>query len=145
MAQRIRGQEVQISFLPAGGQTWNSLTDIRSFSITPKFSKLEEQYLGETSKRYDEIFDGLDFDMELHIEDAGVLDFMSLIRARAVDRTSKTAVNIQAVLQFSAGNSKRIVLQDCFFENMPINVGGRSEYVTFKLSGSCQNFEVFAA
>ena len=142
MAQRIRGQEVQVYIVDNVNGAVSSLTDIRSFSLTPKFKKLEEQYLGETSMRYDELFDGVDFDMELHIEDPGVMDFVSLVRARAVDRTSKTVVNINAKIQYAGGANKNVVLQDCFFENMPVNVGSRSDYVTIKLTGSCSNFDV---
>lgn len=139
--QRIRGQEVKV-YVQGPNGTVASLADIRSFSLTPKFKKLEEQYLGETTMRYDELFDGVDFDMELHIEDPGVFDFVSLIRARAVDRTSKTVVNITSQIQYAGGPLKNVILQDCFFENMPLNVGSRSDYVTIKLTGSCSNFEV---
>lgn len=142
MAQRIRGQEVEIYFT-GGNANLPTLRDVRSFDITPKFRKLEEEYLGQTSKAYDELFDGVDFNMEVHIEDTGVLDFLSLIRQRAVDRTSKIKIYINATLQFASGTKKRISLEDCFFENLPLTVGGRSEYVTFKLSGSCTDFQVF--
>ena len=142
MAQRIRGQDVEVYFV-GGNVTIPPLTDIRSFDITPKFHKLEEEYLGETNKRYDELFDGVDFNMEMHIEDAGVVDFISLIRQRAVDRTSKTKIYINANLKFASGSTKRIVLNDCFFENVPLTIGGRSDYVSFKISGSCSDFEVF--
>lgn len=139
--QRIRGQEVKVYVAgPAGDIT--SLVDIRSFSLTPKFKKLEEQYLGDPTMRYDELFDGVDFDMELHIEDPGVFNFVSLIRERAFNRTSKTFVNITASIQYAGGTLKNVILQDCFFENMPFNVGSRSDYVTIKLTGSCSNFEV---
>lgn len=146
MAQRIRGQEVKIYVLVNGanvlqGENHGS-PDVRSFSITPKFTKLEEQYLGETSKRYDELFDGVDFDMEMHIEDNGVLNFISKVRERATDRTNKTEINIQSDLQFANGVKKTVLLTGCFFENMPLNIGSRSDYVTFKISGSCTDFEV---
>lgn len=140
MAQRIRGQEVKV-FVLVNGDTNTSLTDVRNFEVTPKFTKLEEGYLGETSKRYDEIFEGLDFSLELHTEDPGVLDFISVVRERAVDRTSKTVINIQSLLQFANGSQRNVILKDCYFENMPINVGGRSEYVSLKLAGSCSDFE----
>lgn len=141
MQQRIRGQEVVVYVVAEDGIK-ASLSDVRSFTFTPKFKKLEEQYLGETTMRYDELFDGVDFDMELHIQDPGVMDFVSEIRARAVDRTSKAKFNIQADIQYASGQPKRVILMDCFFENMPFNVGSRSDYVTFKLTGSCSDFQV---
>ncbi len=58
MAQRIKGQEIEVRLI-VDGVLQSTLTDIRSFEVTPKLEKLEEQYLGETTMRYDEIFNGL--------------------------------------------------------------------------------------
>lgn len=144
MAQRIKGQDVEVSIILNGADFSApgrpvSITDVRNFEITPKFEKLEEQYLGETSKRYDEIFHGVDFKMDLHFENPGVLTLVDAIKARASSRGNlvTAAINIKAVLNFAGGIAKRVSLNNCFFEDMPINFGGRSEYGQFTLSGSC--------
>lgn len=144
MAQRIRGQEVDVWFV-SNGMSQRIPGDVRSFSVTPKFTKLEEQYLNETTKRYDEIFDGVDFDLEMHIETPVAVEFMTMIKARAQDRKSQTYVNIQSTFQFATGAAVTLLLKDCFFENMPFNVGSRSDYVTFKVSGSCADIEPLAS
>ena len=139
-AQRIKGQDVEILIVQNGvalDSANNSVRDIRNFDVTPKFEKLEEQYLGETSKRYDEIFHGVDFKMDLHFENPYVLTLIKAIKERAQRRTAGEVINIKATLNFPNGQSPTVILKDCFFEDMPINFGGRSEYGQFTLSGSC--------
>jgi hypothetical protein len=143
IAQRIKGQEVHIEIL-VNGVPQSTFSDIKSFSVTPKLEKKEEQYLGETTMRYDEIFNGVDFDMEVNFHDKGVVTFFETIYARAVRRdagATNTVVNIKASLQFPKGEVVRVVLADCFFSDMPINFGGRSDYGTFKVAGSCADWK----
>lgn len=140
MAQRIKGQETLVQVVVQGA-VQNTLTDIRNFELTPKFTKLEEQYLGETTKRYDELFDGVDFKMDLHFEDAGVLNFIDIVKQRATNQTPGVKINIQATLNFpGTGQRPRIILSDCYFENLPIEFGGREQYGQFTISGSCSDF-----
>lgn len=140
MSNRIKGQEVFLAVLVDGIQQ-TIVRDVRNFELTPKFTKLEEQYLGQTSKQYDELFDGVDFKMDLHFEDAGVITFIEAVKARAQNQTPGVTININAKLNFPNSSIKPvIILQNCFFENMPIEFGSRSEYGQFTLSGSCENF-----
>lgn len=141
IAQRIKGQEVHIEVL-VDSVPVATFSDIRNFNATPKFDKKEEEYLGETSKRYDEVFNGVDFDMEVNFHDRGVLDFVNTIYERAIRRVPGTVVNIKATLQFPNGESPRVVMQNCFFSDMPVGFGSRSDYGTFKLSGSCNSWQV---
>ena len=141
MAQRIKGQEVEIRIV-VDGVMETTLSDIRSFEVTPKFEKLEEQYLGETTMRYDEIFNGVDFSMDLHIESASAFAFMKKIMERAMRRVPGTKINIKAKLNFANGQTPIVMLNDCFFEDVPLNFGGRSDYGEITISGSCSNFEV---
>lgn len=136
---RIKGQDVRVAIVQ-GTQVAAFVTDIRNFELTPKFEKLEEQYLGQTSKKYDDIFHGVDFKFDMHLEKSSALAFIELVRQRASSRAGGTAstVNIQATLNFPEG-TKTVTLAECYFEDMPLSVGGRSEYVQFTLSGSCAN------
>ena len=98
----------------------------------------------EEKARYDEIFNGVDFDMEVNFHDKGVMDFFEAIYARAIRRdagATNSVVNIKATLQFPKGEFVRVLLTDCFFSDMPINFGGRSDYGTFKLAGSCADWK----
>ena len=141
MAQRIKGQEVEVR-IALNGVDQETLTDIRNFEVTPKFEKLEEQYLGNQTKRYDEIFHGVDFKMDMHFSTEQMFNFISDVVARAQRRTPGTTVNIRAKLNFANGVTRLIHLTDCFFDDMPINFGGRSEYGQFTVSGSCTDFTV---
>jgi hypothetical protein len=140
MANRIKGQDVTISVVNNGVPV-SFIKDVRNFELTPKFEKLEEQYLGQTSKQYDNIFHGVDFKMDLHLEQSTAFDFVKAIKEAAQSRGSATAssVNITASLLFPGGQAKDVVLNSCYFEDMPFSIGGRSEYVQFSLSGSCSD------
>ena len=140
MAQRIKGQEVEI-IVVSNGVPLTSLTDIRSFNVTPRLELKEEGYLGETSMRFDEVFNGVSFDMELHFEDTGVLDFMQVVKDRATRRTPGTQINVKATLNYPNGIRTRIILKDCFFGDMPIGFGSRSDYGTFKVDGRSNDIQ----
>lgn len=140
MAQRIKGQEVTI-FVQNQGVPVASLTDIQNFSLTFNFDKLEEGYLGETFSRFDEVFKGANFDFEVHVEDPDFTKFVDVVYGRAIRRESATEINIGAILLFPSGRSRKILLKDCFFADVPVNVGGRTNYVSVKFSGSASSFE----
>ena len=139
--QRIKGQEVEVNLL-VNGVPQSSLTTVRSLTITPKFELKEENYLGETSTRYDEMFNGVSFSMELNFADAGVFDFLAAVKDRAERRTPGTVINMKATLNFPSGRSSRVVLKDCFFGDMPIGFGSRGDYGTFSLDGGCGDIQV---
>lgn len=133
--QRIKGQEVTASITVDGvPQTWVSLA--RSIELTPRFDKLEEGYLGEFQMRFDEVFQGVDFTMEVNFADAGVVDFMLKVKDRAQRRTPGVTVNIAATLRFPSGETTTVTLKDCYFGNMPIAFGSRTDYGTFSIEGS---------
>ena len=140
MAQRLKGQEVTITVMQDGVEV-ASLRDTKNFTLTPNFDRLAEGYLGETSDRYDEIFKGVSFELEAHLEDPGFVTFIEAVRNRAQRRTPTTGINIFATLNFPDGQRVRIVLRDCFFADIPFNVGSRSDYGSVKLSGAASDFE----
>lgn len=144
IAQRIKGQEVSIEILENGVPT-DSFSDVRSFTVTPKLDKKEEEYLGETTKRYDEVFNGVDFDIEFNFHDRRVLDFITTITDRAIRRdilSASTVVNIKARMYFPNGDTPMVVLQNCYFSDIPVGFGSRSDYGTIKLSGSSANWKL---
>lgn len=138
---RLKGQDVVVQIVQNGNSVAQFANDIRNFELTPKFEKLEEQYLGQTSKKYDDIFHGVDFKFDMHLEKSSAVEFVKLVQQRAASRGANTAskVNIQATLHFPDGQARTLTLTECYFEDMPFSVGGRSEYAQFTLSGSCSN------
>ena len=138
MLQRIKGQETTVVFT-VGGVPQDSLNFVRSLTITPRFDKLEEGYLGQYNQLFDEIFQGVNFSMELNFGDAGVLDFVMQIKDRAQRRTPGEKVDVYTTLRFPNGTVTSVTLSDCFFADMPIGFGSRSDYGTFTLEGSCSD------
>lgn len=133
--QRIKGQEVT-AVLRVNGVPQESMTIARSVTITPRFDKLEEGYLGEYQMRFDEVFQGVDFALALNFADDGVIEFMLKIKDRAQRRTPGTQVDLVTSLRFPGGGTTTVTLTDCFFANMPIAFGSRTDYGEFSLDGS---------
>lgn len=133
--QRIKGQEVT-AVIQVNGVPQESLTIAKSVTITPRFDKLEEGYLGEFQMRFDEVFQGVDFSMALNFADVGVIDFMEKIKDRAQRRVPGTQVNLVTTLRFPGGGTTTVTLSDCYFANMPIAFGSRTDYGEFSLDGS---------
>lgn len=136
MLQRIKGQETTVVFT-VDGVPQDSLSIVKSLTITPRFEKKEEGYLGEFQNRFDEIFNGVDFSLELNFGDPGVLDFMLKVKERAQRRTPGVVINMITQLRFPSGAVSTVTLTDCFFGDMPIGFGSRSDYGTFSIDGSC--------
>jgi hypothetical protein len=139
--QRIKGQEVEVLLL-VDGEPQNSLSNVRSLTVTPRFELKEEQYLGETSMRFDEIFNGVSFSFSVHFGDAGVLDFMTVVKDRAERRLPGTIINMKATLNFPNGTRRKVILRDCFFGDMPIAFGSRSDYGEFSIDGRAQDIQL---
>lgn len=140
MSQRIKGQESEVSIV-VNGNVMSSITTIRSLEIAPKTEIKEEGYLGETTQRYDEIFNGVRGNIEGHFESQQVFDMMMAIIDRARRRTPGIKINIKTTLNFPNGDRPRIFLQDCFFGEQPIGFGGRSEYLTFRYEFACSDLK----
>lgn len=139
--QRIKGQETTVEIV-TNGVPQASLNIVRSLTITPRFEKKEEGYLGEYQQRFDEMFLGVDFALELNFGDDGVLKFMQEVKNRAQRRTPGTVINMNTTLRFPSGQVKAVTLTDCYFGDMPIGFGSRSDYGTFSIDGSCSDITV---
>lgn len=138
MGLRIKGQEVELMLIVDGAQQ-DTITDFRSFEVASKLEIKEEGYLGEKTNRYDEIFNGVRGRMELNFESPSVFDLIKSVVDRAKRRTPGTQINIKATLNFPSGEKKRVLIQDAFFGEMPLNFGSRSDYGTVGLDFSAQD------
>jgi hypothetical protein len=141
MAQRIKGQEVEVLFI-IDGEVQDSLVDVRSFEVAAKLEMKEEGYLGEKTNRYDEIFSGMRGRMELHFESEDVFGVFQSIIDRAKRRTPGTQINIKATLNFPNGERPRVLIPDAFFGEIPINFGSRADYGAISLDFQASDFKV---
>lgn len=140
-SQRVKGQETEISII-AGGQVQSQLTEIQSFEFVQSTATTEEGYLGEKSNRYDEIYNGFTFSMDLHHSTGAIFDFFSIVRDRAQRRTPGAVVNIKTTLNFPSGERKRVILNDVFFDESGLAFAGREAYGSTTISGKGSEYRV---
>lgn len=132
MAQRIKGQEVSVLLIVDNVQQ-DTITDIKSFEVTFMTEILTEGYLGETTNRKDEIFNGVSGKMELNFENQDIFALFTSIIDRARRRTPGTQINVKAALNFPNGQRPKIYLNDVSFGALPMSFGSRSDYGTVSL------------
>ena len=130
--QRIKGQETELVVI-VDGKPQRTLVDIREFEIEWQLEKKSEGYLGETTNRKDSIFMGVAGSFSMHLENEGIFDFISKVIDRARDRTAGTKINIKTTLRFPNGDRPKIIIPDAEFGAIPLNAGGRAEYLGVKL------------
>ena len=132
MAQRIKGQEVSVLLL-LNGEPQSSTNAVRSFSVEQQVEVTSEGYLGESTNRRDEVYNGVSGSLELHMDDPDVFDVVQAIINRATRSTAGTSINIKAALTFPSGVMKRVLVKDCFFGSIPMEFGSRTDFGTLTL------------
>jgi hypothetical protein len=141
--QRIKGQETEV-LIVADGEIQSSLTEIQSFEFSQETATSEEGYLGEKANRYDEIYNGFSFSMEMHHSTPDLFALLQIIKDRAQRRTPGVQINIKTTLNYPSGERVRIICNDVFFDSAGISVGGRDQYATTTLPGKGSEYRVLA-
>lgn len=124
---RIKGQDVVIT-LTANGSIVQAIRNIRNFSVTPKLDQKTEDYLGETSPQFDEVYSGVGVSFSMHMSDPAVFDLVNKVIRRAQRKEIGLQINVKATLNFPNGQKRKVVCNDLYFGNFPINFGSRSDY-----------------
>lgn len=138
MAERLKGQETEIRMVSSTQGLLSSFSDVQSFSITFQREVLDEGYVGQPTNQKDDIFNGVSFDMTIHSRTASVIDLIQRMNEVSKGRLPGESFQIASTLRFADG-TRRIILRECAFGEIPINVGGRGEYVEFSLSGQASD------
>ena len=141
MAQRIKGQEVELVMLQDGSPQDN-LTFGQSLEFTFKTETLQEGYLGETTDRYDTIFKGINGKIKFHYDNPTFLRIINDIIAKARRRTPGTRFNVKSTMNFPSGTRARVIIRDIEFGNLPVGFASRSDYGTFDLDFSASDAQV---
>jgi hypothetical protein len=141
MAQRIKGQECEL-LMTVKGQPQLTTTDIRSFEIGFQFDIMREGYIGETTQRRDEIYNGFRGRMEMHVENDDFLQIINAIADRSRRRAAAIKINLKVTLNFPNGDRPRVCLNDVYFGEMPLGFGGRGDYGTFSLDFEGSEFAI---
>lgn len=129
---RVRGQEVSVQVVQ-NGKIVAELTDVKSFDVEFQMDVMAEGYLGEFTDRRDDMFKGVSGKIEFHIENNAPFDFINAIVQRSQSRVKGTQFNVQSTINLPNGQVKRLLVNDIFFSSVPVNVSGRSDYVTYSL------------
>lgn len=138
MTQRIKGQEVTLSWTsPRGDQ--DGMEYVLNFEFELDLEILEEEFLGQTAKSFDDIYHGVKGKAELQLASPAFLTFSERVQDRAERRESADGV-FTATCAFAFPNGQRVRVQfpNLFFGPIPHRVGGRSEYVTVNLDWACE-------
>jgi hypothetical protein len=139
-SQRIKGQEVSVNIVK-DGELQTSLNDVISFNIEILMETKAQGYLGETTNRHDDIFNGVKFDMELNLHNADWFDFQAAIVDRARRKTPDTEFNIVTTLVYPNGQEVTVTIPDAKFGATPLSISSRGEYVKVKLEGMADDYQ----
>lgn len=131
--ERLRGEDTEVMLI-ANGQQQDLITDIKSLEITLELQILSEGYLGETTMRKDDIFNGVSGRIEMHTSDAAVFTLLQLIMDRARRRAPGSRVNIKATFRFPNGQTARCMLPNVKFGQIPLSFSERAAYGSVSLS-----------
>lgn len=137
-SQRIRGQEVSI-IITRDGVLEDTLVDVQNFNAELELEIKSQGYLGEKHNRKDDIYNGVKFDLELHLHTQDYFAFAKGVIDRAKRNTPDTVVNIAGMFQFPNGQLFSFLIPDAKFGPIPLNVTARGDYVKTKLQGEADD------
>jgi len=140
-AQRIKGQEVSL-LIVQDSVLQETLTDIQNFNMELEFEVKSQGYLGEKTNRKDYIFNGCKFDFEIHVHTQDVFTFIQAIHDKAQRLTPDVQFNITGIFSFPNGDEPELLLTDCAWGALPMNIGSRGDYVKFKMQGECSDIDL---
>lgn len=133
---RARGQEVTV-LITRGSVLEAEFTDVLSFNAEDTFELKEQGFLGQKSKKYETIYNGSKFDLEMQLHSTDWWKFKQAVRAKATREQPDLVFNISGLVEFDNGQSALVTFPDVAFGPMPENVPQREDYVKVKLSGAC--------
>lgn len=135
MPQRIKGQEVTV-YVVRAGQLEDTITAITEFNDEDMVEVKAQGYLGETSDRYDDVYNGTKFDFSLHLQSARWLLLKQAIIDRARRKTSDVVFNVSVTYYFPNGDTPTITFPDVKWGPMTKSIASRGDYVKVKMQGS---------
>lgn len=140
---RVRGAEVQFR-LTRNGTLEKTLTAVKSFTFEAMIEVKQEGYIGETNDRFDDIFKGCSGTVVFHPESQDAWTLVAFIRDRAARRSAQAnhRINVKMVASMPDGTRPSILVPDLKFENIPLNIPARDQYVEMTLSWKADDFSI---
>jgi hypothetical protein len=127
---RLRGQEVTIR-LARGNEVEATITAITDFTAQLDLAILSEGYIGETTMRKDDIYNGTSGGFTVHNESQELFTFVDFLarRAQRLIPVNESTVNAVGRFTFPNGQTPRLLIRDMKFGAIPIAVPSRDAYV----------------
>lgn len=118
------------------GRPETTLTAFSDFTFQYDFASSEEGYLGETTMRKDDIYNGISGSFTVHAESQDLLLFLDFIKERAQRKrnVNQSRINATVRLTFPNGETPRVLIRDMKFDAAPVAVPGRDAYVNTAFS-----------
>lgn len=138
MDQRLKGQEVEIRYV-RDGNIDDAFKAIASFDDALKFDLKVQGYLGETTERHDEVYNGVSGSCKMHVQSKLWMTFQQAIKDRARRVTPGTVINIVRTDFYPNGESATRIYPDVHFGEMPSSVPSRQEYVEVSFTFGCDD------
>lgn len=145
MPTRLKGQETTITVISKTNGVEPAFSDVKSFEVQFDREILSEDYLGQTTSQKDDIFNGVSGRIEIHSRTADILSLVERINLVSKRRLPGEQIQIASTLRFPLGGSRRLVFGPCAFGNIPVNISGRAEFVTFTLEFASDDGRILPA
>lgn len=142
---RVKGQEARLVVSGPDGSEESVTAHIKSMSASMKQEILEENYLGNVTSSFDDIFHGIEGEMEWDTGSPETFRFLDKIRARAQRRglDANTVFNLSVTLTYPSGRLLNVIFKDVSFGDIDLlDIGGRAEFVGQKLSFACEEYRL---
>jgi len=145
VSERIKGQETSVTVTSTTNGLEVAFTDVKSCEIKFDREIVSEGYLGQMTEQKDDIFNGVSGSIEFHSRTADVMSLIERINAVSKGRLPGESINVVTTLRFPLGGARRIVIADCKFGEIPINIGSRKDFIGFKLDFASDDARILPA
>lgn len=137
---RLKGQECAIQVIQ-GGTIVNAFNAMASFNDNQKSAKIEQGYIGETTNRHDDIYNGFDGGFEFHMESADWANFSAAMIARQRRFQPELVFNVLRTDFLPNGQQFTRTYLDVKFGPLPTNISDRGSYVSGSIDFSCDEID----
>jgi len=135
---RLKGQEVEVRVTQDGAQSL-AFTAVASFSDTTKFEKKEDGFIGETTNRYDDIFNGYDGSLEMQVSNQQWMEFQAAVKLRATREQPNIQFNFVRTDFYANGDTPSRTYMDVKFGGQPTAIASRGDFVKVTIDFSCSD------
>jgi len=145
MPDRLKGQEVDVNVFSATNGLETSFQNVGSIEFQFDREILSEGYLGQTTEQKDDIHTGVSGTLTINSRTADVMSLIQRITEASKGRLPGESIQIVASYRFPLGGTRRVVIPDAKFGNIPINASDRKSYVEFRFEFAADDATILAA